>query len=252
MEADWVDVAGNLADGNSDILYFHPENWGRKSPNLTIIFFRWVGSPTTNQLVYQRATGHQMVPSFFRDFSPAVGWSHRMSSCAEWLYRIALLGVSLIVLILMGSMSCKKGWVYRFLLEQMMKTTIFLLPVFLGAKFSAAWQAFSSERGPGLFAIFGDKMNGPRSRTWCVLHSWYTCCWYMFNIKQKTNPESLCPFAIFWLFFLGEGGGGANTKSQVFDVEIWHYGVIHGLDRIPGWVILVVFFFHGIPRRNLG
>ena len=38
---DWVVV--------SKVFYFHPENWGVKTSNLTSMFFRWVGS-TTNQM----------------------------------------------------------------------------------------------------------------------------------------------------------------------------------------------------------
>ena len=37
-----------LGGGNSNIFYFHPENWG-KIPIFTLIFCRWVGS-TTNQI----------------------------------------------------------------------------------------------------------------------------------------------------------------------------------------------------------
>ena len=56
------------------------------------------------------------------------------------------------------------------------------------------------------------------------------------HVQHQTKDKSriFVPIRNFLVVFLGEGGGGANTKSQVFDVEIWHYGVIHGLDRIPG------------------
>ena len=37
-----------LGGGNSNIFYFHPENWGRFPILTTVIFFKWVGS-TTNQ-----------------------------------------------------------------------------------------------------------------------------------------------------------------------------------------------------------
>ena len=53
----------------------------------------------------------KMDSSFINLNPPTMGLSNnRMSSCTEWLHRIALFGVTLIVLILMGSMGCTKGW----------------------------------------------------------------------------------------------------------------------------------------------
>ena len=44
----------HLGGGNSNMFYFHPENLGKMNPNLTCIFFNWVGC------------NHQLDQIFFR------------------------------------------------------------------------------------------------------------------------------------------------------------------------------------------
>ena len=55
LEFDLIEVVlVILGDGFKYVFIFHPKNWGRFSPILTSIFFRWVGEkPPTLQ--YQSA-----------------------------------------------------------------------------------------------------------------------------------------------------------------------------------------------------
>ena len=50
-----------LGGGNSNMLYFHPENWGRKSPILTSIFFKWVGEKPPTSLRFSLKQSEEFV-----------------------------------------------------------------------------------------------------------------------------------------------------------------------------------------------
>jgi len=51
-----------LGGGNSNIFYFHPETWGRFSPILTSIFFKWVETTNQNRNLFESFEFHIYCP----------------------------------------------------------------------------------------------------------------------------------------------------------------------------------------------
>ena len=208
--------------------------------------------PTTNQLVYQRGPGPSNGAIIFSGFlTGSTGWSQRMSSCAEWLHRIALLGVSLIVLILMGSMSCKKGWVYRFLLEQIMKTTIFCYQFFWGPSFLQLGRLLVQKGAPDFLQFLETKWMAQEAEldACCTVGILVvgTC-----STSNKRQIPNLCAHSQFFGCFFGGGRGRGKHKES----SVWCWDLALRRDSRPGPDSRMshpgCFFFHGIPRRNLG
>ena len=171
-----------------------------------------------------------MGPSFFRDFSPAVGWSQRMSSCAEWLYRIALLGVSLIVLILMGSMSCKKGWVYRFLLEQIYENYHFFATSFFGGQsFLQLGRLLVQKGAPDFLQFLETKWMAQEAEldACCTVGILVvgTC-----STSNKRQIPNLCAHSQFFGCFFGGGRGRGKHKES----SVWCWDLALRRDSRPG------------------